>query len=131
MDGKDKREPKRRNAAKTRAKIIAAAEDAFGSMGYAKASVREIARAAEVAPSLVLRYFESKSDLFEKCLLNAIFSGNPTGNRDFNSGTVKPRPFGYCSVANTGTPRTLHASIKNAMLRTTSFAPTIFGTSFS
>ena len=72
MEGK--REPKRRNAAKTRAKIIATAEEAFASMGYAKASVREIARAAEVAPSLVLRYFESKSDLFEKCLLNAIFS---------------------------------------------------------
>jgi AcrR family transcriptional regulator len=52
----------------TREAILAAAKEAFGSQGYGATSVRAVARAAGVDPSLVLHFFGSKDGLFEAAL---------------------------------------------------------------
>jgi AcrR family transcriptional regulator len=66
--------PKRRNLAKTQERIIEAAFDLFASQGYAKTSLRDIAVRAGVATSLVVRYFGTKSALFEKSLVASLYS---------------------------------------------------------
>jgi AcrR family transcriptional regulator len=65
---------RRRNAASTRARILAAAQTVFAQNGYAQAGIREIAKTADVATSLLLRYFGSKAALFEEALLNALYA---------------------------------------------------------
>lgn len=67
-----KPEPKRRNLEQTRARILAAAADVFTRSGYANAGLREIAVQAQVAPSLVSRYFGSKAALFEEALVHVL-----------------------------------------------------------
>src|SRR5262245_24637290 len=59
-----KAEPRRRNAAATRAAILASARAAFVRSGYDGAGVREIAAGAGVTAMLVNRYFGSKERLF-------------------------------------------------------------------
>jgi AcrR family transcriptional regulator len=57
--------PKRtRNPAAHRAAILEAARVTFAERGYARATIREIARRAGVANGLVLRHFGSKENLF-------------------------------------------------------------------
>jgi len=56
--------PRRRNAADTRAAILASARKAFARSGYDGAGVREIAAGAGVTAMLVNRYFGSKEKLF-------------------------------------------------------------------
>src|SRR5215467_11368748 len=53
-----------RNAAATRAAILASARQAFARGGYDGAGVREIAEGAGVTAMLVNRYFGSKEQLF-------------------------------------------------------------------
>ncbi|HVH05372.1 MAG TPA: TetR family transcriptional regulator [Myxococcota bacterium] len=55
---------RRRNAAATRAAILASARKAFVRAGYDGAGVREIASGAGVTAMLVNRYFGSKERLF-------------------------------------------------------------------
>ena len=57
-------EPRRRNAAGTRAAILASARKAFARAGYDGVGVREIAAGAGVTAMLVNRYFGSKEKLF-------------------------------------------------------------------
>lgn len=52
----------------TRAAVLTAAKEAFGTQGYAATSVRGIARTAGVDPALVLHFFGSKDGLFEAAL---------------------------------------------------------------
>jgi AcrR family transcriptional regulator len=61
-----------RDAAKTRARILEAAYLAFSDGGYGRTGIREIADAAEVASSLILRYFGNKAKLFEEALAYGI-----------------------------------------------------------
>src|SRR5215510_9092517 len=56
--------PRRRNAAATRAAILASARRAFARAGYDGVGVREIAAGAGVTAMLVNRYFGSKAQLF-------------------------------------------------------------------
>jgi AcrR family transcriptional regulator len=56
--------PRRRDAAATRAAILASARRAFAAAGYDGAGVREIARGAGVTAMMVNRYFGSKERLF-------------------------------------------------------------------
>ena len=56
--------PRRRDAAATRAAILASARRAFAASGYEGAGVREIAGGAGVTAMLVNRYFGSKEGLF-------------------------------------------------------------------
>jgi AcrR family transcriptional regulator len=66
------KKPKRRNAPQTKAKILAAAQQAFAEHGYAQAGIRDIAALAGISSPLLLRYFGSKSGLFEAALVEAM-----------------------------------------------------------
>ncbi|MFC3449456.1 TetR/AcrR family transcriptional regulator [Amycolatopsis speibonae] len=48
----------------TRATILAAARERFAADGYEKATIRAIARDAEIDPSMVMRYYGNKAGLF-------------------------------------------------------------------
>ncbi|MGD0559155.1 MAG: TetR family transcriptional regulator [Streptosporangiaceae bacterium] len=56
--------PRRRNPEASRAAILAAARAAFAEQGYARATMREIARRAGVTHGLVTLHFTSKEQLF-------------------------------------------------------------------
>ncbi|KAB8163358.1 TetR family transcriptional regulator [Streptomyces sp. 3MP-14] len=59
-------EPQRvaRRSDVTRAAILAAARARFAADGYEKATIRAIARDARIDPSMVMRYYGNKADLF-------------------------------------------------------------------
>lgn len=59
---------RRRNAAATKAAILASARRAFARAGYDGAGVREIAEGAGVTAMLVNRYFGSKERLFAEVI---------------------------------------------------------------
>ncbi|WP_017537599.1 TetR/AcrR family transcriptional regulator [Nocardiopsis halophila] len=54
----------RRSAEETKRAILAAARERFAADGYDRATVRAIAAAAGIDPSMVMRYFGSKENLF-------------------------------------------------------------------
>ncbi|QXV62263.1 TetR family transcriptional regulator [Amycolatopsis sp. TNS106] len=56
----------RRSSEQTKAAILRAARDRFSADGYDRATVRAIAAAADIDPSMVMRYFGSKRELFAK-----------------------------------------------------------------
>lgn len=71
-----------RNAAKTRADILASALQAFARHGYDGVGVRDIARDAGVTAMLINRYFGSKEQLFAEVVEAAFappafFGGDP------------------------------------------------------
>lgn len=77
-------EPKRRrrDPVAHRAAILAAARAAFAEHGYTKATIREIARRADVTHGLVMRHFTSKEELFIAAVpgardLGDVLSGPP------------------------------------------------------
>ncbi|MBL8650938.1 MAG: TetR family transcriptional regulator [Sphingopyxis sp.] len=57
-----------RDADRTRAAILRAAQQVFAAKGFAEARVRDITALAGVNPSLVSRYFGGKLKLFEAAL---------------------------------------------------------------
>lgn len=59
---------RKRDAAATRASILASARRSFAAAGYDGAGVREIAQAAGITAMLVNRYFGSKEQLFAEVL---------------------------------------------------------------
>jgi AcrR family transcriptional regulator len=59
-----------RNPEAHRAAILAAARSVFGEHGYAKGTIREIAKRANVTHGLVVRHFETKEKLFVAALLD-------------------------------------------------------------
>jgi AcrR family transcriptional regulator len=65
-------QPRKRNAAQTRERILVVAYEAFAEHGYGSTGIREIAQRAQVASSLVLRYFGSKASLFHDAILFGI-----------------------------------------------------------
>lgn len=54
----------RRSSAETKAVILAAARDRFAQSGFERATIRAIAAEANIDPSMVMRYFGSKDQLF-------------------------------------------------------------------
>jgi AcrR family transcriptional regulator len=48
----------------TRDRILAAARDTFGELGYDRATIRAVAARADIHPSMVMRYYGSKEGLF-------------------------------------------------------------------
>lgn len=54
----------RRSSARTKAAILAAARERFGSAGFQGATIRGIAADAGVDPAMVMRYYGSKDKLF-------------------------------------------------------------------
>ncbi|WP_456844434.1 TetR/AcrR family transcriptional regulator [Cellulomonas sp. P5_C6] len=55
----------------TRGTILAAARDEFAERGYDGASMRSVARRADVDPALVRHYFRDKSELFAAGMIPA------------------------------------------------------------
>ncbi|MFD4528626.1 TetR family transcriptional regulator [Streptomyces sp. NPDC058470] len=53
---------------RTREAILCAARIHFGSHGYQRATIRAIAATAAIDPSMVMRYFGSKEQLFDAAL---------------------------------------------------------------
>ncbi|MFG2531721.1 TetR family transcriptional regulator [Streptomyces sp. NPDC048516] len=53
-----------RRSVATRAAILAAARDRFAADGYERATIRAIARDADIDPSMVMRYYGNKAGLF-------------------------------------------------------------------
>jgi AcrR family transcriptional regulator len=53
-----------RKSDRTRAAILSAARDLFQRQGYDRTSIRAVAAAADIDPSMVMRYFGSKEGLF-------------------------------------------------------------------
>jgi AcrR family transcriptional regulator len=54
----------RRTSDETKAAILAAARERFGTSGFQGATIRAIAADAQVDPAMVMRYFGSKDKLF-------------------------------------------------------------------
>lgn len=67
---------RQRDAPRTKAKILTAAQQAFAELGYARAGIREIAAIADVSSTLLLRYYGSKAGLFEAALIDAVSPGD-------------------------------------------------------
>lgn len=56
--------PRPRSSAHTRAAILTAARERFAADGYEKATIRAIAADAHIDPSMVMRYYGNKENLF-------------------------------------------------------------------
>src|SRR5689334_6853350 len=54
----------RRSSAETKEVILAAARQRFAESGYERATIRAIAADANIDPSMVMRYFGNKDQLF-------------------------------------------------------------------
>lgn len=65
---------RRRNGPETKARILAAAQQQFGTRGYGATGMRDIAEVAGVAVSLLPLHFGSKAALFESALRDAASS---------------------------------------------------------
>src|SRR3546814_13625227 len=84
---KSRTPPKRRNAIQTKAKILAAAQQAFSETGYSQSGIRDIAAIADVSSTLLLRYYGSQTALFEAALIDAMPIGDLLA-------TTERSPFG-------------------------------------
>jgi AcrR family transcriptional regulator len=60
----------RTRGARTRAKLLEAAESVFAQLGYHDASIVKITEAAGVAQGTFYLYFQSKKDVFEEVVLD-------------------------------------------------------------
>ncbi len=100
--------PPRNTAAYRR--ILAAAEVSFGTLGFQKVTVVEIAAAAQVSKPLVYRYFESKEHLYEVVISRLVESWNEELLAELSFAAPAPpdetTPSGERSVA--GALRRMH-----------------------
>jgi AcrR family transcriptional regulator len=62
---------RKRNAADTRIRLLAAAGELFAERGYDQVTVREIGQRADVDAALIARYFGSKAALYLEALRGA------------------------------------------------------------
>ena len=66
--------PRRRDRVQTKARILAAARDAFAEIGYPQTGIRDIAARAGITSPMLLHYFGSKIGLFEAALVDSMAS---------------------------------------------------------
>ena len=62
--------PKTARGARTRAKILVAAQETFGTPGYHRAGVTDITRAAGVAQGTFYTYFTSKEEILRELVMD-------------------------------------------------------------
>lgn len=60
---------------RTKERIAAVAFERFAVEGYARTGLRDIAELANVAPSLIVKHFTSKANLFRRVLAQALREG--------------------------------------------------------
>ncbi|MFG2880295.1 TetR family transcriptional regulator [Streptomyces sp. NPDC048337] len=58
----------RRSSEQTKATILRVARERFAAQGYERTTIRAVAAEAEIDPSMVMRYFGSKEQLFDAAL---------------------------------------------------------------
>lgn len=97
MAPEPRRTGRRRGASSARADILAAAGASFAAHGYDRATIRDIARRAEVDPALVIHYFGTKEALFTEALElpirpSEVFARGMAAGRD-QVGAVVVRTF--------------------------------------
>lgn len=63
-----RREPQQLRAEETRARILQKARDAFAELGFAGASIRDIAREAGVTHSMITYHFGTKDELWREAV---------------------------------------------------------------
>ncbi|MFB9909281.1 TetR/AcrR family transcriptional regulator [Allokutzneria oryzae] len=102
-------QPRRRDAAATRAALLKAAGELFAERGYDRTTVRDIAARAGVNQALLFRYFGTKEELF-----NAVVASR--GMDLLNAGPVAELPRRLLEVFLTDTPEGVDHPIQ-AMLR--------------
>jgi AcrR family transcriptional regulator len=69
---KDDAEAKKGDAALTRARILAAAQEEFSKRGYSEAGMRDIADKLGLSSTILFRYFGTKAGLFEAALRESL-----------------------------------------------------------
>jgi AcrR family transcriptional regulator len=75
----DRPPPRKRDAAATRAAILAAAKTQFGRLGFERATLRDISAEAGVDMALIKRYFGGKDGLFTEALKAALGADGTAG----------------------------------------------------
>jgi AcrR family transcriptional regulator len=65
-------EAKKGDAALTRVRILAAAQQVFSKQGYSEAGIRDIANMLGLSTTILFRYFGTKAGLFEEALREAL-----------------------------------------------------------
>jgi AcrR family transcriptional regulator len=88
----DAERPRLRDAARTRSRILAAAQKEFSSRDYTQARLSDIAKEAGVNQALIVRYFGSKDQLFATALEALLKENSITDDRE-------PRALGKSIVA--------------------------------
>ncbi|MEO3891139.1 TetR family transcriptional regulator [Nonomuraea sp. B5E05] len=74
--------PRAERRRRTEGRILDAARALFAEVGYERATIRAIARSAEVDPALVMQYFGSKQELFQQSVRVAAASDTDEGAED-------------------------------------------------
>ena len=102
---------RRRDAARTRERILAAATEVFSTRDYTQARLADIAAAAGINQALVVRYFGSKDQLFET-VLAALLDANSVDHvrsaETFGADIVR-RLLGEDAGARDPLPMVIHA----------------------
>jgi AcrR family transcriptional regulator len=80
-------------------RILASAEACFGTLGFQKTSVVEIAAAAQVSKPLIYRYFESKEHLYEVVISRLVESWNEELLDELSFATEASSPTKKAGVA--------------------------------
>jgi AcrR family transcriptional regulator len=77
----------------TRAAILGAARERFASDGYSKATIRAIARDADIDPSMVMRYYGNKEGLFAAAVTIELGMPDPAAMHHGEIGRTLVRHF--------------------------------------
>jgi len=81
---------RRRDAARTRADLLAAARELFGTHGYARTTLRQIGEHAGADPALVARYFGSKAALYVASIeADDVVADRPAAERTVDAALVR------------------------------------------
>jgi len=70
-------------------KILSAALDLFGTVGYEATSIAQIAKKAEVSKGLVYNYFDSKEDLLQAVVMDLVNMGDEIVKNMFDPDPAK------------------------------------------
>ncbi|MEV0622488.1 TetR family transcriptional regulator [Nonomuraea sp. NPDC050404] len=71
--------PRAERRRRTEERILVAARSLFADVGYERATIRGVAKAAEVDPALVMQYFGSKQELFRQAVRVSLVAGERLG----------------------------------------------------
>ncbi|UBU14318.1 TetR/AcrR family transcriptional regulator [Nonomuraea gerenzanensis] len=71
--------PRAERRRRTEGRILDAARSLFAELGYERATIRGVAKRAEVDPALVMQYFGSKQELFQQSVRMAPPAGGELG----------------------------------------------------